>query len=89
MNRTLVMAIGGLLAALSACLLGLAMVASRGNLVGRDLASVEPYLGTAGVVAAGIGLVVAALCVGIGMGRWSHPRPVPTRAARRDEGLQE
>jgi hypothetical protein len=89
MNRTLMLAIGGMLAALSVCLLALGVMAGRGNLVGPDLASLEPYLGTAGVVAAGIGLVVAALCVGIGMGRWAYPKPVPTRAARRGEGLQE
>jgi hypothetical protein len=89
MNRTLMLAIGGLLAFLSACLLAFARVVSGGNLVDQDLGSFGPYFGTACVVAAGIGLVLAALCVGIGMGRWSHPKPVPTSAARREEGLQE
>jgi len=89
MNRTLMLAIGGLLAVFSACLLGWVVVAGQGYLLGPDLAQLEPYLGTAGVVVAGIGLVLAALLVGIGMGRWDHPKPVPTSAARRGEGLQQ
>ena len=88
MNRTLVLAIGGVIAVLS-CLFGLVVVAGRGDRFGPDMTHIEPYLGTAGVVATAIGLVTAAILMGIGMGRWNHPKAVPTRAARREEGLQE
>lgn len=89
MNRTFVLAIGGVIALISAFLIGLAVVGGRGDGLDPGLTPLEPYLGTAGVVAAGIGLATAALLVGIGMGRWNHPKPVRTREARRDEGLQQ
>ena len=89
MNRTFVLAIGGVIALISACLIGLAVVAGRDDRFGPGLTPLEPHLGTAGVVAAGIGLASAAMLVGIGMGRWNQPKPVPTREGRRDEGLQQ
>ena len=48
----------------------------------------EPYVGSGAGVAAGIGLVTAAVLIGIGLGRWGHPKPVPTSTERRNEGLQ-
>ena len=45
-------------------------------------------VGGGGVVAAGIGLTAAAVLLGIGLGHWNDPKPVPTVAERRHEGLQ-
>jgi hypothetical protein len=89
MNRVLMLVVGGVVAVFSAGLLGVAVVAGHGDLLESDIAWFAPYLGTGGAIAAGIGLVVAAVLLGIGMGRWEDPRPVPTSAARRHEGLQE
>ena len=88
MTRTLLLAVGALLAVTSVCVLAVAAFAGQGDRLGADLAWLEPYLGSGGAVAAGIGLVAAALILGIGMGHWRDPRPVPTSNARRHEGLQ-
>lgn len=71
--------VGVVLAVISAGLLGA---------VGLNVASLEPYVGSGGVVVAGIALVAAAVMIGIGLGRWEHPKPVPTNTERRHEGLQ-
>lgn len=71
--------VGVVLAVVSAGLLGVVML---------NVASLEPYVGSGGVVAAGIVLVAAAVMIGIGLGRWEHPKPVPTATERRHEGLQ-
>jgi hypothetical protein len=63
-------------------------VAGQGDLLGRDVAWVAPYVGGGGVVAAGLGLTAAAILLGIGLGQWDDPKPVPTAAERRHEGLQ-
>ena len=88
MYRPVAVAAGVLIGAVSLILLGLAAVSAGGDLVGSDLAWLEPFLGSAAAVGGGIGLAVAALAIGIGMGRWTHPRPVTTEPARRHEGLQ-
>ena len=88
MTRTSLLAVGALLAVTSACALALAVFAGQGDWLGPDRAWLEPYLGSGGAVAAGIGLVTAALILGIGMGHWRDPRPVPTSTARHHEGLQ-
>ncbi len=78
MTRIFLLAAGALVFVLSAAVLALSVLDGR----------FSSYLGSGGVVAAGIGLVVLALIVGIGMGRWRHPRPVPTSNARHHEGMQ-
>ena len=88
MTRTLLLAVGALLAATSACVLAVAVFVGQGDRFGADPAWLEPYLGSGGAVAAGIGLVTAALILGIGMGHWRDPKHVPTSNARRQEGLQ-
>jgi len=88
MYRPVAIAAGVLIGAVSLVLLGLAAVSAGGDLVGSDLAWLEPWLGSAAAVGGGLGLAIAALAIGIGMGRWMHPRPVPTDAGRRHEGLQ-
>jgi len=86
MNRMILVGGGVFLAVISVAILALAAMTDPAT--SPDTAWFEPYLGSGGVVAAGIGLVVAALILGIGMGRWRHPKPVPTSSARRHEGLQ-
>ena len=88
MTRFVLLAVGVLFAVISACVFAVTVVAGKGDWLGRDLAWLAPYLGSGGVVAAGIGLVAAALMLGIGMGHWRHPKPVPTSDARHHEGLQ-
>lgn len=88
MTRALLIAVGALLAVTSAGVLAVAVFAGQGDWLGPDLAWLEPYLGSGGAAAAGIGLVTAALILGIGMGHWWDPRPVPTSDARHHEGLQ-
>ena len=77
--KVTMLTVGVVLAVLSAGLLGVVML---------NIASLEPYVGSGGVVAAGLGLVAAAVMIGIGLGRWEHPKPVPTASQRRHEGLQ-
>ena len=86
--RHVIVLVGALLAAISIGLLGLAVVAAQGDLLGRDVAWVTPYVGGGGVVAAGLGLTAAAILLGIGLGQWDDPKPVPTPGERRHEGLQ-
>ena len=88
MTRTLLLAVGALLAVTSASVLAVTAFAGQGDWLGADLGRLEPYLGSGGAVAAGIGLVTAALILGIGMGHWRDPKHVPTSNARRQEGLQ-
>ena len=88
MYRPVAIAAGVLIGAVSLILLGLAAVSTSGDLVGSDLAWLEPFAGSAAAVGGGVGLAIAALAIGIGMGRWFHPRPVPTEPGRRHEGLQ-
>ena len=83
-----ILAVGVMLAVISACLLGVVVLAGQGDLLNQDVAWLEPYVGSGGGVAAGIALVAAAVMIGIGLGRWEHPKPVPTNTERRNEGLQ-
>jgi hypothetical protein len=53
MTRTLLLAVGALLAVTSACVLAVAVFAGQGDRLGADLAWLEPYLGSGGAVAAG------------------------------------
>jgi len=87
MKLTMVL-VGSVLAAISIAVLAFAVAAGQGDLLGRDMAWLEPYVGGGGVVAAGIGLTAAAVLLGIGLGHWNDPKPVPTVAERRHEGLQ-
>jgi hypothetical protein len=86
--RHAIVLVGALLAAISIGVLGLAVVAGQGDLLGRDVAWVTPYVEGGGVVAAGLGLTAAAILLGIGLGQWDDPKPVRTRAERRHQGLQ-
>ena len=49
------LAIGVMLAVISACLLGVVVLAGQGDLLNPDVAWLEPYVGSGGGVAAGIG----------------------------------
>lgn len=88
MNRMILVAGGAVLGVISLGVLALAAIAGADPAPGPDTGWFVPYLGSGGVVAAGIGLVVAALIMGIGMGRWRHPKAVPSSTARHHEGLQ-
>ena len=48
MTRTLLLAVGALLAVTSACVLAVAVLAGQGDRLGADLAWLEPYLGSGG-----------------------------------------
>ena len=87
MKKTM-LAVGLMLAVISAGLLGVVVLASQGDLLKSDGAWLEPYVGSGGVVAAGIAMVAAAVMIGIGLGRWEDPKPVPTATERHHEGLQ-
>jgi hypothetical protein len=89
MSRPISVAVGALIAVASLLLLVFSVLASQDGALDADMASAAPFLGTTGIVIGGIGLAIAALVMGVGMGRWSSPKAVPTSAARKHEGLQE
>ena len=80
--------VGALLAAISIGLLGLAVVAGQGDLLGRDVAWVTPYVGGGGVVAAGLGLTAAAICSVSVLASGTIRSPCRLPGERRHEGLQ-
>lgn len=88
MSRSALLLLGGLCAVLSAGLIAAAVMARQPDFLGPDLARFGPYAGVLFSVGAGIMVVLAAVCLGIGMGHWRHPRRVPTEAERRHEGVR-
>ena len=89
MSRSLAVAIGAVIGLGSLLLLLASVLASEGGALDADMAWAQGMVGTTGIVLGGIGLAVAALVMGLGMGRWSRPKPVTTSAGRKHEGLQE
>ena len=88
MYRPVAMVAGAFIGVVSLILLGLSAMSARDDLPAGDMAWLDPWMGTLAALAGGVGLAVAALTIGIGMGRWIHPKPLPTPEARHHEGLQ-
>ena len=82
MGRVVMLMGAVILGAMAAGFLALALSAERTGL-SPDMAWAEPYVGPGG-----LSLAAAFLLVGLGMGRWRHPRPVPDAGDRRHEGVQ-
>ena len=88
MFRPFAVAAGIFIGAVSLILLGLSAISANHPMLDADTSWLQPWLGTTAALAGGVGLAVAALAIGIGMGRWTDPKPVPTREARHHEGVQ-
>lgn len=89
MSRALSLAIGAVIGLLSLGVLVFSVMASQNNALGSDMAWAAPFLGTTGIIVGGIGLVIGAMVMGLGMGRWERPKPVTNSVARKHEGLRE
>ena len=87
MGRVVMLMGAVILGAIAAGFLALAFSAERTGL-SPDMAWAEPYVGPGGMIVGGLALAAAFLLVGLGMGRWRHPRPVPDAGDRRHEGVQ-
>ena len=87
MGRVVMLMAAVILGAMAAGFLALALSAERNGL-SPDMAWAEPYVGPGGMIVGGLALAAAFLLVGLGMGRWRHPRPVPDARERRHEGVQ-
>ena len=87
MGRTVMLMAAAVLGAMAVGFLALAFSVERTGL-SPDMAWAEPYVGPGGMIAGGLALASAFLLVGLSMGRWRHPRPVPDAQERRHEGVQ-
>lgn len=87
MGRFFALMVAVILGGLAIGGLALGITAERGGL-GSDMAWAEPYVGTGGMVLGGLALAAAFLLIGLALGRWQHPRPVPDPRERHHHGVQ-